>query len=258
MRLLDLVSSGVAVLGRGAQDGRRAAAFVRHTLRGNRVPPEAAWKPATDRRLVLLIHGYLATRGSLHLLERRLSGQGYLVLTYPLGFVHRGDICESAARIATKIEAIAAQIPLHRVDIVGHSMGGLVGLYYVKRMGGRRRVRRLVMLGTPISGTWSALLGVGLSPLGRAGLQLLPDSAFLRELDEGELPAGVDIVSVSGSRDRLAPPATTRLRGVRHLCLPTNHAGLLVDEAVAQVVGEILQAPLPAEAPACETPPHQH
>jgi pimeloyl-ACP methyl ester carboxylesterase len=137
-------------------------------------------------------------------------------------------------------------------------MGGLVGLYYVKRMGGRRRVRRLVMLGTPICGTWSALLGVGLSPLGRAGLQLLPDSAFLRELEEGELPAGVDIVSVSGIRDRLAPPATTRLRGVRQLCLPTNHAGLLVDEAVAQVVGEILAAPLSAESPSSEILPHQH
>jgi triacylglycerol lipase len=204
--------------------------------------------------MVLLIHGYLATRGSLHLLERRLTDLGHLVLTYPLGFVHRGDICESAARIAAKIEAIATQMPMDRVDIVGHSMGGLVGLYYVKRMGGRRRVRRLVMLGTPTSGTWSALLGVGLSPLGRAGLQLLPDSAFLRELDEGELPEGVDIVTVSGARDRLAPPATTRLRGVRNLCLPTNHAGLLVDEEVARVVGEILAAPTAATAPAPDFP----
>jgi triacylglycerol lipase len=230
-------------LGRGAQDSKRAASFVRQTLRGNRIAPSVAWKPSDQHRLVLLIHGYLATRGSLHLLERRLSDMGHLVLTYRLGLVHRGDICESAARIATKVESIAAQTDLHRMDIVGHSMGGLVGLYYVKRMGGRRRVRRLVMLGTPTSGTWSALLGVGLSPLGRAGLQLLPDSAFLRALDEGELPEGVDIVSVSGERDLLAPPSTTHLRGVRHVSLPTNHAGLLVDEEVARVVGEILASP---------------
>jgi triacylglycerol lipase len=258
MRLLDLVSSGAVLLGRGAQDSKRAVSFVRHTLRGNRIAPSLAWKPSDSHRLVLLIHGYLATRGSLHLLESRLSNMGHLVLTYRLGVVHRGDICESAAKIATKIESIAAQTNLDRMDIVGHSMGGLVGLYYVKCMGGRRRVRRLVMLGTPTSGTWSALLGVGLSPLGRAGLQLLPDSAFLRSLEEGELPEGVDIVSVSGQRDLLAPPSTTRLRGVRHISLPTNHAGLLVDKEVARIVGELLAAPTVAAPQGSEGPLHQN
>jgi triacylglycerol lipase len=252
MRLLDWVSSGSSILGRGALDSRRAASFVRHTLRGNRVAPAPAGQPAENQPPVLLIHGYLATRGSLHLLERRLTEMGHLVLTYRLGLVHAGDICESAAKIAAKVESIAAQSHLDRMDIVGHSMGGLVGLYYVKRMGGRRRVRRLIMLGTPTSGTWSALLGVALAPLGRASLQLLPDSAFLRELEEGTLPDGVEIFSVAGDRDRLAPPSTTRLRGVSHICLPTNHAGLLVDAQVAQVVGEILANPMtaPSEAAA--------
>jgi pimeloyl-ACP methyl ester carboxylesterase len=226
------------------------AAFVRHTLRGNRIAPTGAGQPAENRTPVLLIHGYLATRGSLHLLQQRLTEMGHLVLTYRLGLVHAGDICESAAKIAAKIESIAAQTDLDRMDIVGHSMGGLVGLHYVKRMGGRRRVRRLVMLGTPTAGTWSALWGLALAPLGRASLQLLPDSAFLRELDLGPLPAGVEIFSVAGERDRLAPPATTRLRGVQHICLPTNHAGLLVDAEVARAVSEILAAPatLPSEA----------
>ena len=225
-------------------------AFVRHTLRGNRVAPVAPGQPTEDRPPVLLIHGYLATRGSLHLLERRLSDLGHLVLTYRLGLVHSGDICDSAARIAAKIESIAAQTHLHRMDIVGHSMGGLVGLYYVKRLGGRRRVRRLVMLGTPTSGTWSALLGVALAPLGRASLQLLPDSTFLRELDEGPLPDGVEIFSLAGDRDRLAPPATTRLSGVHHICLPTNHAGLLVDAEVAHAIGNLLAGPTPSHSEA--------
>ena len=205
---------------------------------------------------MLLIHGYLETRGSLHLLESRLTHMGHLVLTYRLGLLHTGDICESAALIARKIESIAAQSPLHRVDIVGHSMGGLVGLYYLKRLGGRRRIRRLVMLGTPISGTWSALLGVAMAPLGRASLQLLPDSAFLRELEQGSLPDGVEVISVTGSRDRLAPAGTTRLEGVRHICLPTNHAGLLVDAAVADLVGQILDAPSTNNLPIVDTAAH--
>jgi pimeloyl-ACP methyl ester carboxylesterase len=214
--------------------------WMRHTLRGNRIAPTATCERGEDHPPVLLIHGYLATRGSLHLLERRLTEGGHLVLTYKLGFLHTGDICESAALIARKIESIAAQTPMDRMDIVGHSMGGLVGLYYVKRLGGRRRVRRLIMLGTPTSGTWSALLGAATAPLGRASLQLLPDSAFLRELEQGDLPKGVEIISVAGDRDRLAPTSTTLLKGVRHICLPTNHVGLLVDRQVADVVGKIL------------------
>jgi pimeloyl-ACP methyl ester carboxylesterase len=162
--------------------------------------------------------------------------------------LHTGDICESAAFIARKIESIAAQTPLHRVDIVGHSMGGLVGLYYLKRLGGRRRVRRLVMLGTPTSGTWSALFGLAMAPFGRASLQLLPDSAFLRDLEQGSLPEGVEVISVAGERDRLAPSDSTHLDGVRHISVSTNHAGLLVDAKIAQLVGEILSTPSPTNS----------
>jgi triacylglycerol lipase len=243
MRLLDLVATGTSFLGRGALDSKRAAAFVRHTLRGNRISPAQSAPLAESQTPVLLIHGYLATRGSLRLLEQRLADRGHLVLTYRLGLVHAGDIYESAGRIAAKVESIAAQTGVERIDIVGHSMGGLVGLHYVKRMGGRRHVRRLVMLGTPTSGTWSALMGVALAPLGRAGLQLLPDSTFLRELAEGPLPDGIEIFSVAGDRDLLAPPASTRLEGGCHICLPTNHAGLLVDPQVANVVDQILSEP---------------
>jgi triacylglycerol lipase len=247
MRLLDWVTSESSILGRGVQDSRRAAAFVRHTLRGNRLAPPLPTRPAPGRPPVLLIHGYLATRGSLHLLERRLSDLGHVVLSYRLGLVHSGDIRESAARIAAKVESIAAHTDLHHVDIVGHSMGGLVGLYYLKRMGGRHRVRHLVMLGTPTSGTWSALLGLALAPLSPASLQLLPESAFLRELEEGPLPLGVEVYSLAGKNDWLAPPKRTRLRGVRHMSLPTNHAGLLVDAEVADLVSDLLVAQSPSE-----------
>lgn len=217
---------------------------MRQTLRGNRIAPAGGCEPTeTSSPPVLLIHGYLATRGSLALLERRLSEKGHPVLSYRLGLVHTGDISASAGFIARKIEAIASQTGVDRMDIVGHSMGGLVALYYLKRLGGARRVRRLVMLGTPVAGTWSALLGVAALPFARSSLQLLPESSFLRELATGTLPEGVEIVCVSGDRDLLAPARTTHLAGVRQLRLPTNHAGLLVDGQVADLVDEILTAP---------------
>jgi pimeloyl-ACP methyl ester carboxylesterase len=136
---------------------------------------------------------------------------------------------------------MVAQTGVQKVDIVGHSMGGLVGLYYLKRLGGRHRVRRLVLLGTPTRGTWSALLGLITAPLGLASWQLLPGSPFLRELSEGPLPAGAEVISIGAERDWLAPLATTVLRGVRHLALPTGHSGLLVEAEVAEVVDRLLR-----------------
>src|SRR5262245_45005491 len=187
------------MVGNGVADSGHTAVYLRQLLRGNRAAPvfDAAPPPAPARDPgaappppVLVLHGYLATRGSVHLLERRLRARGHVVMSYRLGLVHLGDIRDSAGLIARKIESLIAQTGVDRVDIVAHSMGGLVALYYVKRLGGRHRVRRLVMLGTPVQGTWSAVLGLLTVPLGRASVQLLPGSAFLKELAELPLPPG--------------------------------------------------------------------
>jgi len=271
MRLLDDLRTRVRQwaeeVSGGVADSGHSAVYLRQLLRGNRgrralrtapvsQPTGAApGTTAVGEPPVLLIHGYLATRGSLHLLEQHLANRGLVVMIYSLGPINVGDIRDSAGLIARKVESIVAQTGIARVDIVGHSMGGLVGLDYLKRLGGRHRVRRLVMLGTPTQGTWSALLGLLTAPLGLASLQLLPGSPFLRELSERPLPAGADVVSIGAVRDWLAPLASTVLDGVRHIALPTGHSGLLVDAEVAQVVVDILRAPSEAAAAGGSAPP---
>ena len=253
----------------GVADSGHSAVYLRQLLRGNRAKrvlrslrrrregdrdTVAAAAAQPGQPPVLIIHGYLATRGSLHLLETHLTMRGLIVMSYPLGGpINVGDIRDSAGLIARKVESIVAQTGIARVDIVGHSMGGLVGLDYLKRLGGRHRVRRLVMLGTPAQGTWSALLGLVTAPLGLASLQLLPGSPFLRELAERPLPEGADVVSIGAVRDWLAPLSSTVLDGVRHIALPTGHSGLLVDAEVADVVVDILRAP--DSTPAVDAPP---
>jgi len=233
-------------LGRDVADSGHAAVYLRQLLRGNRAAREHIESPApgaaTRGPPVLLIHGYFATRGSLHLLERHLAERGHVVMSYPLGPVNLGDIRTSAGLIARKVESIVAQTGVTQVDIVGHSMGGLVGLYYLKRLGGKDRVRRLVLLGTPAHGTWSALLGLVTAPVGLASLQLLPGSPFLRDLAETPLPPGAEVTSIGAERDWLAPVGSTVLHGgARNLLVATGHSGLLVEEAVADVVARVLQ-----------------
>jgi pimeloyl-ACP methyl ester carboxylesterase len=256
MGLFDVLRARAASLtkdfGREVADSGHTAVYLRQLLRGNRADRVQAAPESVDERglaerplspagpPVLLIHGYLATRGSLHLLEGQLVRRGHVVMSYPLGPINLRDIRDSAGLIARKVESVVAQTGVERIDIVGHSMGGLVGLYYLKRLGGRHRVRRLILLGTPAQGTWSALLGLITAPLGAASLQLLPGSPFLRELGEGPIPAGAQVISIGAERDWLAPLPSTMLSGVRHLALPTGHSGLLVEAEVAEVIDRLL------------------
>jgi pimeloyl-ACP methyl ester carboxylesterase len=244
MRLLDWFSAGATVIEKGLADSGRNAVYLRHLLRGNQrhARHRCAARSPGDSRPVLLVPGYMATRGSLHLLEARLGELGHVVMGYPTGVAHLGDIRKSAALLGRRIEALAAHAPGHRIDVVAHSMGGLAMLYYVKRLRGHRSVRKLILLGTPTAGTWAALAGVVMAPLGRASLQLLPRSGFLRDLGRGAWPETVEIISIAGQRDVIAPQCSTRLAGVRHVALPTNHSGLLVDRQAAEVVSAVLRA----------------
>jgi pimeloyl-ACP methyl ester carboxylesterase len=248
MRLLDWLTTQTASLGREIADAGSSVLYVRQLLRGNRARAAAGDLGASPVRPdptlppVLLVHGYMATRGSLHLLEQRLSARGHIVLSYRLGPLNLGGIREAAALIARKVDSLLEQTGVPAVNVVGHSMGGLVGLYYVKCLGGRDRVRKLVLVGSPIGGTWSAVLGLVTAPLGRASFELLPSSRLLKDLREGPLPPGIDVVTVAGERDFFAPEPRTRLPGVRHVSLPASHSGLLVDPAVAAALDEILRS----------------
>lgn len=247
-------------IGDGVVDSGHAALYLRQLLRGNHAAPSvrrstagvkqprptapsrrADPRPGDPETPVLLLHGYLANRGSVHLMEQRLTRLGHVVMTYRLGPVQMGDIRHSAGFIAGKVDSLIAQTGVQKVDVVAHSMGGLVALDYLKRLNGHTRIRRLILLGTPVHGTWSALMSLVTAPLGQATVQLLPGSTFLHDLAAAPLPPGPEVITIAGERDWLAPPRTTVLPGAEHLQLPTGHSGLLVDEQVTEQVSELLR-----------------
>lgn len=59
---------------------------------------------------------------------------------------------DSAQKLRDFIEASFPD-PAQKVDIVAHSMGGLVARIYLQELGGDRRVDRIVMMGTPHRGS---------------------------------------------------------------------------------------------------------
>lgn len=228
-----LSDSGV---GQDLAGGRHALSYLRHLARGNRLRRRAFFETVNeDHPPVLLIHGFLGTRGSMYPLERRLNSDGICVFSFNLGTFNIRDIRRSAFLIHRKIEAILAQTPVKRIDILGHSMGGLIGLYYVKKLGGHAKVRKLLMMGTPQKGTWAAMAGVLTMGLWSASTwQLLPRSDFIKELQQGPLPPGVDYYTIAAERDWVCPPASTPLSGATAITVPLGHSSLVVSEEVYQ------------------------
>jgi pimeloyl-ACP methyl ester carboxylesterase len=215
----------------GARD---TLSYLRHLARGNRIQRRKFFESIDEQRPpVLLIHGYFGTRGSMYMLERRLNDDGVCVFSFNLGTLNVRDIRSSAFLIHRKIEAILAQTPVKKIDILGHSMGGLIGLYYIKRLGGHDKVRKLIMLGTPLKGTWAALFGVAtMGLLSTSAWQLLPTSRFLRELSDGPNPRSVQYYTIVADRDWICPPASSVLEEASHMSVPLGHSSLVLSEEV--------------------------
>jgi len=234
-----------STIGQDVAGGADGLSYLRHLVRGNRIRRGAAFDTVTpEAPPVLIIHGFLGTRGSMYMLERRLVDDGFVVVSFNLGTLNVRDIRRSAFLIHRKIERILAQTPSQRIDILGHSMGGLIGLYYVKKLGGHARVRKLIMMGTPIRGTWAALMGVmTLGLWSTSSWQLLPRSRFLDELAQGPMPPGVDLHTIAAARDWVVPLPTTRLTGASATTVPLGHSSLVVSEEVYRRVVTTLRPP---------------
>lgn len=84
------------------------------------------------------------------------------------------------------------------VNIIAHSLGGLVSRWYIEMMGGSQNVEKIVTLATPHQGTYMAYAGI-LSPAAR---EMVPGSDLIYSLNSHDLPAEVDYTAVWGIEDR--------------------------------------------------------
>jgi pimeloyl-ACP methyl ester carboxylesterase len=226
----------------GGADGLK---YLLHLARGNRRERTSAVQQlGKDVRPVVLIHGFMGTRGSMYPLERRLEEDGFCVLSFNLGLINLKDIRTSAFRIQRKIDALLAETGVEEIDIIGHSMGGLIGLYMIKKLGAHKKVKRFILLGSPVHGTWAALAGIATVGLYSASTwQILPRSKFLDELHKGPIPGDVEVHSVSAARDWVCPPSSTRLRGSESHSVNLGHSSLVISAEVYRHVQNILKSP---------------
>lgn len=135
---------------------------------------------AGTQRVLLYIHGIIGdTRGMVRHGTTNGLHQAYgavLALDYENLDTKVSDTAAELARLLREA-GFRGGGEGPRLDVVAHSMGGLVARWYVEHEGGNEVVDRLVLAGTPHAGSpwpqvqdWaSTALGVGLNALGGSG-----------------------------------------------------------------------------------------
>ena len=192
---------------------------------------------------VLLLHGIGCNAAVWTGTRDYLEAEG-LGPVYALSYGPPFDSIETfAPQVAAKIAQIEAHTGAHQVVIVGHSMGGLVALTYLRRHGGAH-VRRLVTLGTPYRGSMHAWLMSGTSLA-----QMRPGSAFLSSLNRRDYDiGGVPVTSLWSWHDSMVTPQTSsRVDWAQNIVISgVAHNALLGDPGVHRLVAdEIRKARVP-------------
>lgn len=133
---------------------------------------------STPRNPVLLLHGIWDTGAIFRPMARHLNSLGWE--THDLNLSpNNGDGCLAALAQQVATYADRAFPSGTSFDLLGFSMGGIVGRYYLQRLGGFDRVQRFITLSSPHSGTWVAYGS------GRLGCrQMRPSHPFLQDLNQ--------------------------------------------------------------------------
>ncbi|MEM8834214.1 MAG: alpha/beta fold hydrolase [Planctomycetota bacterium] len=262
-----------------ANDAWNDALLVAHdsvrSTHGVRVWTGESWqRPAANdvlpQRVVLLVHGLDESGAIWDDAAPALSEAGLRVVRFD--YANDQPIADSALDLREALRRLHAG-GVRRVDILAHSMGGLVSRDLLSRPDGYAgdargsdtlpAVSTLTMAGTPNRGAplarfqplmeardhaerWWAheskdprvLLGFLADGRGEAGCDLLPDSAFLRELNARPLTQHVEIVLVSGEmgealRDAAAWLPTPASAGVQAAIGALGDGAVPTDSAIA-------------------------
>lgn len=177
-----------------------------------------------QRRVAFLFPGYLQGSAAFERMERIMESELFGVFPVTLTYhPYSQDIRKSAEKVRKQIDRVLRETEARRVYLIGHSQGGLIGRYIVQVMDGHGFVSHCITLATPHMGTYAAAVGgvghgmataalsrLGLIPRieGESGLQMIPGSRLLSEMNHRPLPPQVEFTSIYNYMDPLVWPAS--------------------------------------------------
>lgn len=200
------------------------------------VAGRSSWEP------VLCVHGFFMGKSSLWGLRRSLESRGRRTEGAFLGLPYRGP-GTYARSLRRRMEELLEATPDARLDVVAHSMGGLVLRQVLAQAPDlAARVGRVITLGTPHHGT-GLLRRLRFGPVYRMMARGAP---YLEELPTfAESAPHAEVTTVASRHDLVVYPVeTAHLDGAERITLEgIGHLGLLTEREVHELVGERLAPP---------------
>lgn len=193
---------------------------------------------AAGPRPVVFVHGYTGNASNWVTAMSVFRSAGYSSdQLFAYEYNSYGDNTQNAAGLASYVNQVKARTGASQVDIVNHSMGGLVSQYYLKVLNGSANVAHLASIAGANHGTTFA----SACTIYETCRQMLPGSAFIQQITAGdETPGSTRYATWYSPCDGIIIPYTsTRLDGAsNHYVACQTHIGFLSD---AGVLGAIAQ-----------------
>lgn len=233
---------------------------------------------AAHPRPVVLVNGtFENSYANWAMYSPQLKADGYCVFGLDYGgpdtgpFHQTGDMRVSARQVGDFVETVLAATGADRVDLVGHSQGGLVPLYYINHLGGESKIGTMIGVAPATNGisAYGMLnLLAAYSQAKDAVGSVIPavddgtaGSAFVTETGEGGMTRpGVEYATVSSRHDlvvqlsesQLPPGPNVSNVVVQDFCPEdlTNHGTMVYDDITLRIMRNLLD-PATAVAPAC-------
>ncbi|MFD0686258.1 esterase/lipase family protein [Actinomadura fibrosa] len=189
---------------------------------------------------VVFVHGYTGSASNWTTAMALFRTAGYSSdELYAYEYNSYGDNRTNASGLATFVSQVRSRTGASQVDIVNHSMGGLVSQWYIKQLGGQPYVRHLASLAGANHGTTSAYS----CTIFVTCQQMSPGSSFIQTLSSGdETPGDTRYATWYSPCDGVIIPYTsTMLSGATNNYVACeNHLTYLTDTIVLSAVRTFL------------------
>ena len=193
-------------------------------------------KNVTKQTPIVLLHGWFASNNEFIELKKRLHKLGYKVYMPNLGF-H----LEGIERITNKFHKYIKKRNLKNYILIGHSLGGIVGLYYMHKY--NSSIKKVIAIGSPLNGTNISYVGF----FSKSTMQLTRKSEFIKKLNK-DLNNNLNkidlknIYSIGSINDPFVPRNSSFLKGANNISTNSvGHIALMFSEDVLRKVEAVVE-----------------
>ncbi len=184
---------------------------------------------SAEKPKIIILKGLFSSHREYHKIKKSLEKEGYEILL-PLP-KYKKEI----SLLNHQLEIFVKRKNLKNFIILGHSFGGVLGLYYFKKH--HKNIDKLICLGSPFHGTNSAYFML-YSKLARS---LLPKSKFIKSLNK-KIPQKNKIYSLASKYDLIVPISSSKIKGSNFIEIKkTSHQGLIFNTKVLTAIKKIIQ-----------------